>query len=208
MAIRKFITSLLGALLVLIHLGTPMAADAAEKDARTAFDLLLQEAGLRMQRQTQYIDQPAQANAILPYEHALRHESGALEVRFIVRPLNRIEIEYNDPHNAAPEPNHLFPLLFESITNRLSVGGETATSTFPEAEALDKFNANWAAASAFDINPDFATDYRNALIIGMHRNDMADAYTLFLYNDHEQAKLLINEAISIMSFTPAVTTPQ
>ena len=59
-----------------------------------------------------------------------------------------------------------------------------------------------------EINPEFATDYRNALIIGMHRNDMADAYTLFLYNDHEQAKLLINEAISIMSFTPAVTTPQ
>ena len=90
----------------------------------------------------------------------------------------------------------------------MSVGGETATSTFPEAEALDKFNANWAAASAFDINPDFATDYRNALIIGMHRNELADAYTLFLYNDHEQAKTLINDAISIMSFTPAKTATQ
>jgi hypothetical protein len=168
----------------------------------------LLEAGLRVETRQSYTDIPIHANPVLPYKHAMKHESGTLELRFIVRPLNRIAIEYNDPHNAAPEPYHLFPLLFESITNRLSVGGETATSTFPEAEALDKFNANWAAASAFDINPDFAADYRNALIIGMHRNEMADAYTLFLYNDHEQAKLLINEAISIISFTPAATTPQ
>ncbi|MBT8430367.1 MAG: hypothetical protein KJN79_10695, partial [Gammaproteobacteria bacterium] len=122
--------------LVLVLALTVQTAAAIDKTARESFDQLLLEAGLRIETRQSYTDIPIHANPVLPYEHAMKHESGALELRFIVRPLSRIAIEYNDPHNAAPEPNHLFPLLFESITNRLSVGGDTTTSTFPEAEAL------------------------------------------------------------------------
>lgn len=189
--------------LVLVLALASQTAAAIDKTAREAFDQLLLESGLRIENQQSYADIPIQANPVLPYEHAMKHESGALELRFIVRPLSRIEIEYNDPHNAAPEPNHLFPLLFESITNRLSVGSDTPSSTFSQSEAQKSFNASWAAASVFDVRPEFANGYRNGLLIGMHRNEMADAYTVFLYNDHELAKPLINEVISIMSFTPA-----
>ena len=177
-------------------------AAAIDKTARGAFDQLLFESGLRIENRQSYVDIPIHANPVLPYEHAMKHESGALELRFIVRPLSQIAIEYNDPHNAAPEPNHLFPLLFESITNRLSVGSDTPSSTFSSAEAQKSFIASWAAASVFDVRPEFADGYRNGLLIGMHRNDMADAYTVFLYNDHELAKPLISEVISIMSFSP------
>ena len=34
----------------------------------------------------------------------------------------------------------------------------------------------------------------------MDQNDLADAYTLFLYNDPETAKPLINAALSILTF--------
>jgi hypothetical protein len=178
---------------------------AVDIASRQAFDQLLIESGLRIETRQNYIDIPIQVNAVLPYEHAMRHESGVLELRFIVRPLSRIRIDYIDPHNAAPEANHLFPLLFESITNQLSVGSDTPSSIFPQSEAQRSFNANWAAASVFNVVPQFAAGYQNALLIGMHKNQMADAYTLFLYNDHERAKPLINEVISIMSFDPALT---
>jgi len=87
------------------------AAAATDLGNRQAFDRLLDESGLHLESSSSFIDIPISANSVLPYEHAMRHESGELELRFIIRPLNRIEIEYNDPHNAAPEPNHLFPLL-------------------------------------------------------------------------------------------------
>jgi len=189
-------------LFLVLALASQTAA-AIDTTAREAFDQLLLESGLRIENRQNYADIPIQANPVLPYEHAMKHESGALELRFIVRPLSRIEIEYNDPHNAAPEPNHLFPLLFESITNRLSVGSDTPSNTFSQSEAQKSFNASWAAASVFDVRPDFANGYQNGLLIGMHRNEMADAYTVFLYNDSETAKPLINEVISIMSFTSA-----
>ena len=179
------------------------AAAATEALSRQAFDQLLKESGLQLETNQAFADVPIQHNPVLSYEHAMRHESGALELRFIVRPLARIEIEYNDPHNAAPEPNHLFPLLFESLTQRLAATNDTSSSTLSETEARDKFNAQWAALAAFDVDPEFSSQYKNAILLGMHKNDLADAYTLFLYNDPEQAKSLINGAISIMSFESA-----
>ena len=172
---------------------------------RQAFDRLLDESGLRLASSQNFIDIPISENPVLPYEHAMRHESGELELRFIIRPLNRIEIEYNDPHNAAPEPNHLFPLLFESLIYRLSANSNYNSRTLSEPEARDKFNAQWAALSIFDIDPEFSSDYKNAILLAMHKNDHADAYTLFLYNDHEQAKILINAALATLAFTPTAT---
>lgn len=85
---------------------TLSAAAATEPTTRQAFDRLLDESGLHLESSQNFIDVPISANPVLPYEHAMRHKSGELELRFIIRPLKRIEIEYNDPHNAAPEPNH------------------------------------------------------------------------------------------------------
>jgi hypothetical protein len=192
--------------LILLALSQPTVA--IDNQAQQAFKQLLVESGLRIETPENYVDIPIQANPILPYEHALKHESGALEMRFIVRPLNRISIDYIDPHNAAPEPNHLFPLLFESITNQLSVGSDTPNSTFSESAARDNFNAHWAAASVFDVDPEFAPGYQSGFLIGIHRNQMADAYTLFLYNDHEQAKTLINAALSTMAFVESIPTAE
>ena len=186
------------ALLLGLALGT---VGATETGTRQAFDQLLGEAGLRLEARQNFFDVPIEPNPVLPYEHAMRHRSGELELRFIVRPLQRIEIEYNDPHNAAPEPNHLSPLLFESLTDRLSANSNTSSRTLAEPEAREKFNAQWVALSIFDVDPAFSADYKNAILLAMHKNDRADAYTLFLYNDHEQAKPLINQALSILAFS-------
>ena len=195
--------SALQALILLLLASVNSWAAAIDQDAHEAFDQLLIEAGLHIETPQDFSDTPIQQNPILPYEHAFRHNSGELEVRFIIRPLNRITIDYSDPHNAAPEPDHLFPLLFESVTNRLSLGSHTPSSTFSETIAESSFHANWAAAAVFDVNPEFASDYQSGLLIAMHRNQLADAYTLFLYNDHELAKPMINELLSVMSFTTA-----
>ena len=106
---------------------------------------------------------------------------------FIIRPLSPITIDYSDPNNAAPRPNHLFSLLFELVTNRLSLDSATPCSTFSDAIAESSFNANRAAAAAFDVNPQFASDFHSGLLIAMHRNELA--------------KPLINDLSSVMSFT-------
>ena len=168
--------------------------------ATPGFDALLEESGLRLGTDPDLVEVGIQTDSPIPYEYALRHASGALEMRFIVRPLDRIEIEYEDPHNAAPEPNHLFPLLFESLTNTLAEGAGAPSSEFSEAESQQHFNADWAAIAVFDVDPGISGGYSNALLLALHKNDLADAYTLFLYRDYAEAKPLINRSLALLQF--------
>ena len=63
---------------------------------------------------------------------------------------------------------------------------------------MEKFNAQWAAVGVRYRPPVFPANLKRPA--GMHKNDLADAYTLFLYNDPETAKPLISAALGIMSF--------
>ena len=178
-----------------------MAASYAAPDLGL-FNQLLEESGLRFAPPAGFTDIPVEANSVLTYERALRHATGALEIRYIIRPLGRLAIDYNDPHNAAPEPNHLFPLLFASLTTELSAGGNTPNNEYPQQQANELFNAGWAAAAVFDVNPEFSSGYTQALLIGIHKNNQADAYSVFLYNEYEQVKQIIRQALSSLSFAP------
>ncbi len=176
---------------------TPGLAQASS----SLFQQLINESGLRFSSPPEFTDIQPVSNPVLQYEHAIRHTTGEIEVRFVIRPIGRITIDYNDPHNASPEPNHLFPLLFESLINELSDGGNTPNKAYPQEQAKKLFNANWAAASVFDVNPDFSSAYSQGLLIGIHRDGQADAYTIFLFNDYSRAKPYINSALSSLSFT-------
>ncbi len=187
---------------LMLALMAPTSAVTEPKPTPGLFEQLLNESGLQFAPLPGFTDIEPKANPILHYERALRHPSGELEMRFIIRPLGRIAIDYTDPHNAAPEPNHLFPLLFDSIMTELSSGGHTPSSEYPQAQAADFFNAGWAAAAVFDVNPEFADGYSQALLIGIHKDRLADAYTVFLFNEYSQVKELIQDARSTLSFAP------
>jgi hypothetical protein len=63
------------------------------------------------------------------------------------------------------------------------------------------FNAGWAAAVVFDVEPGFTREYVGGLMLAMHKNRMADAYVIYLFNDYEAAKLRINENLTTLVFS-------
>ncbi len=164
------------------------------------FTDLLAEAQLKWTAPKDFKPTPIKDNALLPYEQALLNKDGSLEIRYAVRPLKRLEIEYNDPHNAAPEPNHIFPLLFDTLTGNLSGGRHSPSREYPPDQTKKYFNADWAAASVFDVLPDFKTDHSQVLLIALHKNAVADAYVLYLFNDYSQVKAVINTHLSTLQF--------
>lgn len=164
------------------------------------FHALLNESGLVLTHAQDFTSVAPQDNPVMPFEQALRHPSGKLEIRYLIRPLSRISIDYEDPHNAAPEPNHLFPMLFEAITNALSHGGYTPNNEYSQSDARSLFNADWAAASVFDLNPNFSAEFKQGLMIAIHKDNQADAYSVFLFNDYPEAKALIKQHLGNLSF--------
>ena len=166
------------------------------------FHQLMDEAGMVLQCDDGYVGVPVVDNELLPYEKALRTGDGSMEIRFVIRPLARITIDYEDPHNAAPEPEHLFPLLFQSLTEQLSGGRHSPHREYPAQKARESFNADWAAASTFDVMPGFNAAFNHGFMIAMHGVGKADAYTVMLFDDYETARPAINEALNCLVFAP------
>jgi hypothetical protein len=168
--------------------------------ARPSFEQLLVESGLALNPPAGFsLVERTPADAF-PHERVLRHESGMLEIRYAIRPLARLRVDYNDPHSSAPEPEHMFEMLFTTITERLAAGRHSPRRTYSPAEAKKLFNADWAAASVFDVDAALSTEYQVALLLAMHKGGKADAYVMFLYRDPERAKPIIREARSALSF--------
>lgn len=142
------------------------------------------------------------ANPLLATERALVNGDGSLEIRYALRPLVRIQVDYDDPHGSTPDPNHMFPLMFQSMVGMLSNGRNSPTGEYPAQQAREKFNADWAAASVFDISDDFTTDHAQALLVAVHRSKLADAYMIFLFDDYGQVKQQINEGLGSLAFLP------
>jgi len=193
----------IGSLILILLSVLPAHADPAERrEAPPTFEQLLAESGMALAVPDGFAAAEARPNARFIYDHAYASLDGALEIRYAVRPLRRIRIDYEDPHSAAPDPDHMSPLMFQSIVTRLSDGRHSPTREYPSTQAWEKFNADWAAAAVFDMNSGFATEHRQALVIAMHKNALADAYTIFLFDDYEPVKQGINDNLSSLRFLP------
>ncbi|GEM89432.1 hypothetical protein [Oceanithermus desulfurans] len=167
------------ALLALAWLGGALAAAPAAQD----FAELLDEAGMVYQLPPGYAPAPVEFNPVLPYQHRVVSDDGQVEIRYVVLPLDRVEIDYDDPHASAPEPDHLFTLLFPGILTEISGWGRYKSREYPEDEALRLFRADWAAVAVLEVTPEYSPERRQALVVALHRNGHADAYQIFLGND-------------------------
>ena len=171
-----------------------------DKTLSEPFQQRLSEAGLIFTQPQGFKPLPPVANPLLPYEHAIRSQDGKLETRYAIRPLSRVTIDYSDPHNSAPEPNHLFNMLFASLVEQLSSGGNTPRREYTGEQAKELFNADWAAAAVFDVSQQLSLDYTQGLLVAIHKNDQADAYMVYLFNSYPEVKQRIHTTLPSLRF--------
>ncbi|BAO45725.1 hypothetical protein [Thiolapillus brandeum] len=174
------------------------------------FQQLLTEGGLEFTPPQELKQVPVAPDYVMPYEARYTTESGDLEVRYAIRPLNRIEIDYSDPHNAAPAPNDLFNMLFRTLTETLAKEHRVVSRSYPPEKAREDYRAGWAAVGVFDVSPDISKRYQEAMLIAIHQNDKADAYILFLTNDLAAEKERIKKlrtSLKFKSFDKPINMP-
>ena len=147
------------------------------------FQDLLEEGGLEFTPPAGFRSLPVEPDYVLPYEARYRSPDGALEVRYAIRPLDRIQIDYQDPHNAAPAPNDLFNMLFRALSETLAADRQVISREYPAQKAQQEFRAGWAAVGVFDLAPGISREYQEGMLFAIHQNDKSDAYILFLTND-------------------------
>lgn len=164
------------------------------------FRTLLDEAGMEFRAPAGFEPLPVAPDFVMPYEARYRSRDGPLEIRYAIRPIGRIEIDYEDPHNAAPAPNDLFNMLFRALSETLAEGHQVLSRDFPVKVARERFRAGWAAVGVFDLVPGVSDRYRQGMLFALHQNDKADAYMLFLTNDLKGQQARIEAAQTSLRF--------
>lgn len=172
----------------------------AAAQAAVTFEDLLDESALDFSNPASFNEVKPQLNQVLSYERAHQLSGGNLEIRYAIRPISRVQIDYEDPHNAAPDPNHLFPLLFQTLVSNLAANRNSPTQEYSLEQAQEQFNADWAAAATFDVVDDFSLQYQQALMIALHKNHKADAYIIFLFDDYPSVKSEIKQNMGNLRF--------
>ncbi len=165
---------------------------------KKAFEKLLAVSKLSYTLPEGFVEIAPRPNELLPFEWSLYQKDSGLEVRLSLRPLKQIKVEYRDPHSSAPEPNHLFSMMYQTILQRISGHGVESRKQFAK-EALKVFNAQWASAAAEIPNPEY-TKKKGLFVLALHANDKADAYVVFLYDDYSKAKPWIKKAFRVLRF--------
>ena len=192
-ALLLFVTLILSA-------GTVGHSAQIKQSLTTDFDKLAMEAGLVFQKNDEFDEIEPRPTPLYQFQKALRHRTAPFEIRYAIRPLTRILIEYSDPHNAAPNPAHIYPQVFQAMIGTLSRHGHSPTRGYLKKIAKKMFNADWAAASLFDTDQALNTEFSSALLLAIHKNKKGDAYILFLFNDAKAAKKLIDRSLDTLKF--------
>lgn len=202
---RRMAKLLLAAALLLAADNMPVlpALAAASAPAAEAFARLLGETGVKLRVPPDLVPARVPMTDELPwqFDRAWRSADGRLELRLMARPIARMRIDYDDPHSAAPNPDHVYPLVFQSLIGQLAAAGSTTpTRFFPAARARGMFNADWAAMAAFTPDPALKTDFREAMLLALHKKQQGDVYLLFLMNDPAAQKARIRKLMKMVRF--------
>lgn len=165
---------------------------------------LLASCGLDFELPAGFLFKPGVQNPKLNYEGKLVAADGNLEVRYAIRPIIGMDIEYRDPHSSAPEPNHIYPLLEQSVVDRISDGKTGSKEEFGD-DALAEYNADWGAIHRLTPNSDFTPDHQELLLLCLHGNNRADVYVMFLFQDGDAASSALKSALHGLKFKPVTT---
>ena len=186
--------------IVVFALALPLLIKASGAGQMTPFETLLAEAGLKLASISVLREIKTPANTLYDFEKTYKHAAKPLEIRYAIRPIKRMEIEYNDPHNSAPKPDHMFPLVFQTLIGHLSSDGHVPTREYDPVKAKKLFNADWAAAAMFKTDPELNSQYTSGMLLAIHKSHMGDAYSLFLFNDARAVKAELDRLVTRLHF--------
>lgn len=137
-------------------------------------------------------------NKQMNYNYALKLPGHNFEVRYTVRPLDTLQKQYEAmKKNQQPgtvmagiEPNKLYAMSFRAILFNISGGRAGDIKLFPADAVKKEFNADWGATGMVPLAPEFGQNYKDCMVIAIHKDNIGDAYYFYMITDREDVKLI------------------
>ena len=132
---------------------------------------------------------PVKENRDVVYDYAVRNETGTFEIRYRVLPIDTSTAVLNETR---VNPNRIFSSMLVAMMLNIS-GGKMGNHGFFDSSAVkEEFNANSGATGFVEVNSAFGEGYSFCMINVIHRDDIADAYIFYLFNDKSEVVKTLN----------------
>jgi hypothetical protein len=131
---------------------------------------------------------PALKNPRMNYEKAFKHKKKKFEVRYAIRPFDKLFAEYQRSKKDSfymADPNTFFKTSFTVTMMNVSDGKDYSYSIFDTVTSKKEFNADWAATTIVDTGKDFGMGYKYCMIFYMFRRDAGEAYTFYMADEKQ-----------------------
>ena len=146
---------------------------------------LLRSNSLRFAIPPGFVSIPVKANGDVAYDFAIRSQSRRLEIRYRVWPIDRSRGQ--SPGRA----NAIYTAMILTMGLNISKGELPETQDFPHESVRQEFGADAGQTTLVDCNSEFGQGYNKCMISVIHKDDVVDIYTFFLFDARE----VISEAL-------------
>jgi len=168
----------------------------------TSFLSLVQQADLKFMPPANCIETNVISNYELNYQYAIIDTVTNIEIRYIIHPLQALQKRYNGPHSDtgmdAIDPNFLHTNLLVAYTFKIQGKEVNLNAGMPDIHELPhatieyEYNGDWGAKVSVQPCDDFGQKYKYCTIFAMHKENTADVYIFYLYNNQAVFEASVN----------------
>ncbi len=182
----------------------------------TRFAAALEEGLLHFKMPENFDTVAIRNNRDMSYELAIKSKTDSFEIRYAIRPLGKrienFEKMAADTANgrkvfANAHPNKSYQTVFMTVLINTSMQAQASSApaiprfgAFKPEAVKNEFNADWGATSGYAPRPTFDSSYKNCMTVTLHKDNAADVYIFYLYNDKETMMRLMPAAFHAMKF--------
>lgn len=159
---------------------------AAPPALPAGFQQVLKAARMEFRPPAGTVPTPVLKNAQMDYDYAVRVPGKHVEIRYAIRPLDKLLAEYrlskSKKGEAMVDPNELYSSLVTVVALNISGGDMPETKDFPAAAVKQEFRADWGTTTMVRAGKEFGPKYAKCMVVALHKKNAADAYVFYLFD--------------------------
>ncbi len=182
---------------------TAVTVNAKEVDS---FTQLLNDHKMIFNMPKDYIQTKVKNNEDVSYQYAIKNKKSKLEIRYAIFTLKKELKEYEEWKNSKNkngvklDPNKGYDIFTYAVVENIAGSERYNEKVYDKKIIKNDFNADWGATYYVECNSEFGTGYKNALIMALHKDNEADVYIVFLFDDFKEVQNDIQKSFYSLRF--------
>jgi hypothetical protein len=169
------------------------------------FQPMLAESKMKFAQPADFDPVPVKPNRHVLYQYALKHRAKKLEIRYSLWPLEKRLAEFRktpkESGTVMLDPNTAYQTFTTALAMNIAGNGRLLSKAeFKPENAAREFNAGWGSSTFVECGSGFGEGYRYAIIVALHKDDAADAYIIYLFDDGKEVQQEMMAAFYALKF--------